>query len=330
MPQAVNFPMPFASACNPDRTAARLRNLHWARKFNLVASEADERRYDAWDITHLTCLWLPRARGPDLDLGIDAIFVGTVLEEAFDDAPDLSPEGVRDACAPLLEILRPEGPPAPSGVLSTALADVWERTCSGSTLEWRQRAARHWRWFIEAFSEEARRRRSPLPQTLEEYLELRRKSGFVHVMTDLTEKANGFEVSERTFWLPGVQRLLVLTADLIDTMNDVCSAEQEAARGDVHNLVLILQSLHGISREDAMARTHDHMRRWCDEFLQIEARLAEHGIQQHLNDLEADTLRHLVLGLKEGIGGHPDWYRDTARYNDRTPQVGQSLPASTP
>jgi hypothetical protein len=314
MPQAVTFPMPFVSACNPDRDAARMRNLDWARTFRLVTSEADERRYHAWDITDLTCRWLPRARGPNLDLGIDSIFMGTVIEEAFDDAPGLSPDDVRDACAPLLEILQPEKGPSPTGILATALADVWERTCRGASLEWRTRAARNWRGYIEAFAEEARRRLSPVPQTRESYLDLRRQSGYVYVMTDLTEKANGFEVSERAMRLPGVQRLLVLTADLIDTMNDVCSAEREAARGDVHNLVLLMKALHGLSHEDAMAEAQDSMRRWCEEFRRIEASLPAACVEHTLTRAETDDLLHLVHGLKEGIGGHPDWYRDTMRY----------------
>jgi pentalenene synthase len=314
MPQAVTFPMPFVSVCNPDRDAARIRNLDWARRFQLVTCEADESRYHAWDITDLTCRWLPRAQGPNLDLSIDSIFMGTVIEEAFDDAPGMSPEDIRGACAPLLAVLQPEKWPAPSGILATALADVWERTCLGASLEWRMRAARNWKGYIEAFAEEARRRLNPVPQTRESYLELRRQSGFVYVMTDLTEKANGFEVSERAIQLPSVRRLLVLTADLIDTMNDVCSAEREAARGDVHNLVLIMQALHGLSREEAMSEAQVCMWRWCEEFSQVEARLPEDCAEHSLTRAETEVLRHLIRGLKEGIGGHPDWYRDTSRY----------------
>ncbi|WP_426734064.1 terpene synthase family protein [Myxococcus faecalis] len=325
---AVNFPMPFVSLCSPDRDAARQRNLEWARRCGLVVSDVDARRYRAWDIADLTARWLPHASGAALDLGLDAIIVATLIEEQFDGAQDLSPERTQDDCDALLAVLQEQGAgPVPEGVLATALADVWKRTCQGASLEWRRRAARHWRCYIEAFPEEAWWRQSDRAQTRDGYLELRRKSGAVYLMTDLTEKANGFETTERARQVPGVRRLLDLTADLIDTMNDVCSVEKELTRGDVHNLVLVLQAERGWSRERALAEAHDDMRRWCKEFLEIEAGLAEVCARHPLSREETNNLLRLTQGLKESIGGHPDWYRVTGRY-DRPVPKGEAAYAS--
>ncbi|MFY1830862.1 terpene synthase family protein [Myxococcus fulvus] len=318
---AVNFPLPFVSLCSPDRDAARQRNFDWARGFGLVANEVDERRYRSWDIADLAARWLPQASGAELDLAVDAIVVGTLIDEQFDGARDLLPAQVRADCETLLAILQVEGrPPPPVGVLAAALADVWTRTCRGASLEWRRRAARHWRWFLEAFPEEARWRQGSVKLTRDSFLALRRKSGLVYMMMDLTEKANGFETTERARQVPGVQRLLDLTADLIDTMNDVCSVEKERARGDVHNLVLVLHAEQGGSREGALVEAHDSMRRWCEEFIQIAAGLPEACARQQLSRAETDNLLRLVQGLEENIGGHPDWYRTTRRYEGVIPR----------
>ncbi|WP_408888424.1 terpene synthase family protein [Myxococcus faecalis] len=325
---AVNFPMPFPSRCSPDRDAARRRNLDWARASGLVTNEIDERRYGSWDIADLAARWLPRASGARLDLAVDAIVVGTLIDEQFDGARDIPPEQVRADCETLLAVLQVEGPPSsPVGVLATALADVWARTCRGASLEWRRRAARHWRWFLEAFPEEARWRQGSVRLTRDRFLALRRKSGLVYMMMDLTEKANGFETTERARQVPGVQQLLDLTADLIDTMNDVCSFEKERARGDVHNLVLVLQSERGGPCEKALAETHDTMRRWCQEFIQLAAGLPEACARQQLSRVETDNLLRLVQGLEENIGGHPDWYRTTRRYEGVIPR-GEAAYAS--
>ncbi|GEN07857.1 germacradienol/geosmin synthase/pentalenene synthase [Myxococcus fulvus] len=328
VPRVVAFPIPFASRCSPDRDAARQRNLDWARASGLVANEVDERRYGSWDIADLAARWLPRASGAELDLAVDAIIVGTLIDEQFDGARDVPPEQVRVDCEALLDVLQVEGrPPSPVGVLATALADVWERTCRGASLEWRRRAARHWRWFIEAFPEEARWRQGSARLTRDRFLELRRKSGLVYMMMDLTEKANGFETTDRARQVPGVQRLLVLTADLVDTMNDVCSVEKELSRGDVHNLVLVQQAEHGGSRERAVAEIHDSMRRWCEEFIQLAAGLPEACAREQLPRAETDNLLRLVQGLEENLGGHPDWYRTTRRYEGLIPR-GEAAYAS--
>ncbi|QSQ14533.1 terpene synthase family protein [Myxococcus landrumensis] len=319
MPRAVNFALPFESACNPDRDAARLRNLTWARRLGLVTNAVDERRYLSWDIADLTARWLPHAAGPELDLGIDAIVVGTLIDEQFDGARELPPDQVSESCDRLLEVLRSGAGYAPSSVLAAALADVWERTCRGASLEWARRAALHWQWFIEAFPKEARWRQGSAHLARDNYLALRRESGLVSMMVDLIEKANGFETTERARQLPNVQRLLILAVDVIDTMNDVCSVDKEVSRGDVHNLVLVLQAEQGLSRAAAMAEAYDCMKRWCDEYVRVAAQLAEDCAQQGLSGVETDAVLRLARGIEAAIGGHPDWYQGTGRYDTRIP-----------
>ncbi|WP_342374827.1 hypothetical protein NVS55_26305 [Myxococcus stipitatus] len=319
MPRAVNFALPFESACSPDRDAARLRNLTWARRLGLVTNAVDEQRYLAWDIADLTARWLPCASGAELDLGIDAIVVGTLIDDQFDGARALSPDQLSECCDMLLDVLRFDERYSPSCVLAAALADVWERQRRGASREWAERAALHWRWFIEAFPKEARWRQGTALLSLDSYLTLRRESGLVSMMVDLIEKANGFETTARARQVPSVQRLLVVAFDIVDTMNDVCSADKELSRGDVHNLVLVLQAEQGLSREAALAEAHDCMRRWCDEYVRIAARLPEDCVQQGLSSEETDAVLRLVRGIEAAIGGHPDWYRSTGRYDTRFP-----------
>ncbi|AGC46585.1 terpene synthase metal-binding domain-containing protein [Myxococcus stipitatus DSM 14675] len=319
MPRAVSFALPFESACSPDRDAARLRNLTWARRLGLVTNEVDEQRYLSWDIADLTARWLPHASGPELDLGIDAIVVGTLIDEQFDGARALPPDQVNECCDLLLDVFRSGEEYSPSCVLAAALSDVWERERRGASHEWARRAALHWQWFIEAFPQEARWRQGAAPMSRDSYLALRRESGLVSMMVDLIEKANGFETTERARQVPSVQRLLVLAVDIIDTMNDVCSADKELARGDVHNLVLVLQAEQKLTRAAAMTEAHDCMKRWCDEYVRVAARLPMDCARLGLSSVEADAVLRLVRGIEAAIGGHPDWYRGTRRYDTRIP-----------
>lgn len=327
---AVNFPMPFVSRCHPDLEAARQRNLEWAREVGLVVNEADARRLLLWDMAGIFAYWLPRASSEGLDLAIDTITVGVFLEEHMEAAIDKPPEFVRDACAEMFAVIEPGGLQAPSTVLSAAFVNLWARLCEGAPLEWRRRVALHWRWFIDAYVEEARWRRSRVPQTLDGYLELRRASGFTHVMVDMSERANGFTLPDRVRDLPNVARIITLTVDIVDVMNDVCSLEKELALGDVHNTILVLQHERGWSQEAAIAESYAMMRRWCDDIIQLQALIPQDCVRHGLSQEETDNLLHFIRALQEGIGGQPDWYRTCGRYenssNPRAVAVGTTSP----
>lgn len=321
MSQAVNLTMPFASLCHPDLEAARLRNLEWARNAGLVLTEVDQHRYLRWDMAGLIARWIPRASAADLDLGIDSISVAVLLDEHFDGDEAPHPDYVEEVCATVFAILEPGGLlSAPSGVIATALADVWARHSRGVSPWWERRSAMHWRWFFEAFIEEARRRKDPVSQSIDSYMELRRKSGFVYPMLDMIEKSGRFETTDRARQVPGARRLILLAIDIVNVMNDVFSIDKEVSRGDVHNFVPLLQDERGLSREEALAEAYDSMNRWSEEFLRVEAGLPAECARQRLSRTETDNLLRLVEGLKEAIGGQPDWYRVTGRYGNVIPK----------
>ncbi|MFY1830860.1 terpene synthase family protein [Myxococcus fulvus] len=322
--------MPFVSLCHPDLEGARQRNLEWARRVGLVVNDADAHRLLLWGMAGLFAHWLPRAPKEGLDLAIDTITIGVFLEDHLEGALDQPPDFVIDACAEMLAVISPGGLREPSSVLSAAFVGLWERLCEGASPEWKRRVTLHWRWFIEAYIEEARRRDGHVHQTVDGYQELRRTSGFVHVMVDLSERANGFALPDKVRNIPSVERIVLLTVDIIDAMNDVCSLEKEIALGDVHNLIFVLRDEQGLSLEQATAETYALMRGWCEDIIQLEARLPEDCVQHQLTAQETEDLLHFVRALKEGIGGHPTWYSGCGRYDNasspRAVAVGTTSP----
>ncbi|MFI6764712.1 terpene synthase family protein [Streptomyces sp. NPDC050355] len=135
-----------------------------------------------------------------------------------------------------------------SGPLVAAFAEVWRRLSQGASAEWIDRTARHWDWYFDAYAEEADNRAHRRIPTVEEHFALRRKSGFVYAMIDLSQKAHGFELPRHAYDDPVLRRMLDITADVVDTLNDVHSVEKEESRGDLHNLVLAIERESGCDR----------------------------------------------------------------------------------
>lgn len=309
----VQFYLPFPSRVSPFKDEAREHNLSWARHHRLVDNPRDESCYRSWDIADLMARWLPDASLPGLDLAVDALSFAALLDDQFDGPLAEQPAHVSDACATLSMVLESDYATVSGSPMADAFADVWSRQCHGTSNEWRERAAQHWRWFLDAFVEEARIRADRISPTREEYLALRRKSGIVYAMLDLTEAAYGFETSPRVRRIPTVQRMLTLTADIVDTINDVYSLDKEKSRGDVHNLVLVIQNEQSCSRQDALAQAHTLVHRWCIDFQACAAELPT-VTHHHLSTHETAQLYRLAAGMRDAMGGFPDWSRLSGRY----------------
>ncbi|MEU9338571.1 hypothetical protein AB0D49_36385 [Streptomyces sp. NPDC048290] len=311
MPQDTVFHLPFTVEVSPDVDGARRRSLDWARRRGLLTHPVDERRFLRWDIAGLMAAWVPRAIGPPLDLAVDAVVVATALDDQFDgplaDRPDL----VAAACRDFTTVIATGGTPPPrAGALVDAFADVWRRLARDASPAWLTRTGRYWWWYVMAYAEEAGNRARRHAPTRAEYFALRRRSGFVHAMLDVSQKAYGFEAPDGLYADASVQRMLLITADVVDTLNDVHSVEKEESRGDPHNLVLVVEREQGGGREAALAEIQRLVHEWCAEFEALERTLRGGGPPGP--DGTATAL--LVDTLRTAMSGYLHWSRACLRY----------------
>ncbi|WP_331751413.1 hypothetical protein OG215_39975 (plasmid) [Streptomyces globisporus] len=307
--------MPFGSRISSDTQRASVENLHWCRRIGLVGNYVDEPSLERWNLSDLTGRWVPEARGDRLDLALDAITVATVIEGYFDGPIGRTPEKIPQIIDPLLKILQCDLPVGRDPLLQ-AFWSVWQRTIIGRSGEWKRRAANNWTGYLHAFQAEAEIRVSGQVQTYDAFLDLRRHSGCVYPMLDLIEASYDFEVSPETYSSLVLQDMMRIVADVVDTMNDLHSVDKEAECGDPHNLVLILEQQEGISRTEAAAAVQSMLKSWCEDFIECEKRL-EDGIDDAADYFltgEKVNIRRFVAGMRDCMGGHPDWYRVTKRY----------------
>jgi hypothetical protein len=324
--QHIEIHMPFPPRISPDADAARRRAVLWARRHGLITGPVDERRFTSWDIAGLMARWAPLVTGPALDMVVDAVNVATILDDQFDGPLADRPDEVARACEDFHAVARATAPgtaPDGAGPLARAFAEVWARLCAGRSAYWQDREGGYWRWYFESYVEETRDRALDRVLPREEYLLQRQKSGLVYPMVGMTESAYGFEASRRTHELPVVLRMFELTADVVDTTNDLYSVEKEETRGDMHNLVTVLAWERGGTSGDHVAEVVALVESWCAEFVTLEQRLGEVCAAAGLSGAETAAAHRLADIMRSSMRGHLDWYAHTDRYASLIP-VGEA------
>ncbi|MFE1905650.1 hypothetical protein ACFW96_18590 [Streptomyces gardneri] len=246
MPIDVDFLLPFPAVdVRPEAVEhARQRGLAWATAHGLIPpTEAATGYFLAMRLADVAAGFAPEADGADLDVMTDVITWTAVCDDFFDGPAGDEPEFAAAAVAALTSVTTATGPcAAPAGVeaLTGATADLWARMRAPMSPEWRTRAGHNWGRFLRSFLAEADARRAGTVPGLADYLALRRETMAMYVYLDAAERAGRYEVPERVLADPAVRRLAELQIDIIAHCNDVHSVEHEEARGDTHNLVLVL------------------------------------------------------------------------------------------
>jgi len=312
------FHIPFPSRISSDAAASQERSIAWARRSGLITSTADEERYRSWDLADLMARWIPEAEGHGLDITVNAVVIATILDDQFDGPLGYAPDAVAQSVSAFLDVLDPHATTGPRGPLDAAFTEIWGHLCAGKTSAWKERCAEHWRWYLNAYTEEAAIRSSRARLGVEEYLLLRYRTGLVPAMTDMIESACGFETSNRSWELPIFRRMLRLACDIIGVLNDVFSLQKEEERGDVHNFVMVLQHARQCTREEAMVSTCGLIHSWCDEFIRNEFDLWQECADR-LTAAETGALRRLVSGMRDYMGSFVEWSTLSGRYTDLVP-----------
>lgn len=318
MPQDIEFHLPFPVHVSPEEDHARTRALAWARHHELITTPSDEHRFTSWDIAGLMARWAPCAVGAGLDLAVNAVNVLTIVDDQLDGSLATRPEEVTGVCGQFRRITHAKDPlraAATAGPLARAYADVLSRLYTGRSSYFRAKTASQWSGFLDACVEETYNRADRHTPSRDEYFITRRRSGVVPPMIGMVEAACNFEVPRRIYELPASRRMVEIVADVVDAINDVHSVEKEEHRGDVHNLVLVIEHETGASRAACLAEIVELVGAWTTEFLSLEG-----DLDQYVTDAADRTVARLFVdALRAIMPGYCDWSATTRRYSDTIP-----------
>ncbi|KUN09904.1 hypothetical protein AQI95_02770 [Streptomyces yokosukanensis] len=210
----------------------------------------------------------------------------------------------------------------PAGALATAdptpraFADLLVRTRRHFSDAWWQRYTQHWTDVIDVNDREFTNRRIGHIETIEDFLDMRRRSVGMFVWADLIELASRTELPQHLYCSAPYQACIIAVADYCACCNDLHSLAKERAVNDPHNIITVISRARGCSQEDAVHAALQRMTGAVEDYLQAEQALASRAVDDSgLDEQTRHGLRRCLLSMRDWIANMDGWHRNSARYH---------------
>ncbi len=271
-------------------------------------------RIASWKVHELASGWFPQADDEHLMIGASFFCFRLLLDDAVDDTSlGRNPEAMKPVMERLDAVLqRPRG--QYDEQFSRGFADILQRAERGMTAEGYNAFHGACAAMLGAFLWEASNRAIDWAPDESAYTMLRPNAsgataafGLVTTLQDLglaTEQVDG-ELST----------LLTHAGRIVCWVNDLLSYEKETARGDVHNLLIVLQRRRGLSQDEALWRAVEITNREVACFASAERMLRRKA------GLGFPTF---IAGVHCALSSSLDWTYTSARYTRGAEAVERS------
>jgi hypothetical protein len=316
---------PFPAALHPGAREIDDHLLEWARGWDLVRGPEAARRFHAAGFGRFAASVYPRARR----LALVAEWQGHnwLVDDQLDEGTEAAPEDRIRLARRLLDQLTPDlSPRRPTGPLTAALGDLWQRTARPFSRAWRERYVAHYRDFLACTVLPAARPAAAGGRELTPYVRRRRLNSGCEMSFDLIEPANETEVPAVMAGSDVYRSVRLAANDVVSWTNDVFSVRKENARGDADHLAAVLRAASGGGWDDAVARATamvaDLTRDFTEACQDLRAVLPVFA----LTPAETATVEESLDDLATWISGSLEWHRWSPRYRE----VAATAPGSTP
>lgn len=316
---------PFPAAVNPreplvaQHLATRAQQVSTADRE--LAAELRKARFE-----RLISRMYPTAE-PRALCGIADIVVWTFL---LDDHLDLhrtghTPGHVDHVQADIEAVLEQHDTTNHQGLLDGWLASTL-RSLEAPDDAWRTRLVEHLRAFTVSQCTEARAHAFGIMPSVAEYLLQRRETSGWSVLVDLLELQPGTALPNSLRSANTTERMSTYAGEAASAINDILSLPKELARGEHHNLVLLIQHHDACTLPNAVDRVHTYITERTSEYLKSRTKFHDHAA--YSSSHMYSTGERFTTGLEHLIRGSYDWSIDTGRYAAREVEAEPTITQS--
>ncbi len=301
---------PFGSAINEHAQEVHVETVEWMRSWGLITNgEAYEEALEG-RLGWLAGYFHPTATREKLRL-ISDWYAWMFLRDDLIDDPNYfrRPERLAALDTRFLEILRGAEPSMKDAGLAAAIADLRGRLRPQVPAAlWMRRFARSIKEHFEATLWESINRAQGIVPDLATYNRMRPITGGMHVDADFIEIATGVYLPPEVHGHRVVSSMTRLSNLSVCWTNDFFSLQKELSRGDVHNIVLVIQNEGDLSLEEAIKAAVEMNEEGIHSFMELEKDLPSFGPAIDGN------LAQYVSVLRARMSGNLDWSIESARY----------------
>ncbi|GAA4996716.1 hypothetical protein GCM10025734_28670 [Kitasatospora paranensis] len=317
------FELPYRTRLNPHLDTARRNLLGWAdrvRMMDAVPGVWNAEKLADYDLALCAAGIHPDGTPEELDLAAAWLAWGTYGDDYYPVVHGATRDlaGAKGCNDRLLEFMPLDGAATavPLTGLERGLADLWERTTATMDDIGRRRFRASVEKMLESWLWELlNQAQNRIPDPVD-YLEMRRFTFGSDLTMGLSRIGHGRRVPDEVHRSGPVQALENSASDYAMLMNDVFSYQKEVEyEGEVHNLVLVVQSFFDCDHPTALGIVHDLMNSRLSQFQHV----AANELPLLYDDFELDaearaTLDGYVVELQDWMAGILTWHRGCRRY----------------
>ncbi|GAB3654376.1 hypothetical protein GCM10027589_13040 [Actinocorallia lasiicapitis] len=322
-----DFVMPLpAQRLAPGMRAAEHDMWLWLRRHRMDGNEAMREHLNRTRPAYTSACYYPDADSTRLRDINRLVTFDFLVDDVLDDAITTHDQGtVERIIAELVGVTL--GRAEPASRAGHALSDAKRLLTEGRSPGWKAALDEVHAGWLRTYPAEAALVRAGGRMTPGDYLRHRRWSVNEFTYLHLQEYALGVDLPAAVRDLPAMRQARARASEWIGVYNDVFSAEKEDAIGYPHNLVVLVRTAHGCTRESALATANDVLSGLLEQFLaacsavpaQVEA------VVPRDSQVFADAMR-VVNGYRQVVRGNFDYHFGSPRYN----AVPGYLPAGAP
>jgi hypothetical protein len=302
-----NFPFPPSAPASWSAQAGE-HTRRWVDATGLVRSQTSATHFERIDTGRLTGWVHPEALPDRRDTIADWFSWLFIFDDQCDEGTAGRDPALLSGTVRAVEAVLDGSCPDAAGPLPAAMADVCARIRAAAPAAWWQRFSWHVREYLHACLREAANRARGQTPAPAEYPRGRREGGAILPCLDVAEFAVSRYLDDNLYWLPAYQAAREAAADIICWTDDLATVAKEHARGDVHNLVIVLAEHHGLTWAQATTQASGLLHRRIADYLATEQAILQSQPPQAI-DTNLRSLRHWMRG-------HLDWGVETSRYRE--------------
>lgn len=240
---------PFPKMINPYYAEVTQESIEWIEEFR-VFSGKNENKFRRINAGLLAAFAYPHHSRAHLRVACDLMNVLFAVDDVSDVLDGYEAQSLAERILAILkdDEFRNPGPDHPATNLHQNFFAAVRKASTPTAFRW---FSKDYERYMQAMVNEAKdREHLVIRQSIEEYLALRRFTGAIKPSFDMIMLP--LNIPDEILEDPRIVDLEFMAIDMVAVANDVVSFNVEQARGDIHNLAIVLMNAHSLGVQDAM------------------------------------------------------------------------------
>ncbi|MGR9086018.1 MAG: terpene synthase family protein [Gammaproteobacteria bacterium] len=299
---------PIPSAVNPYAEIVDNHTLAWAKKFNLLPNEDDFEHLRKSKFGWLVARAYPNAPLEELKIVTDWNTWLFIRDDQCDESGlGRNPTRLARVQTEMLEILNGREPTPYEPALSQALYDIRNRLLQKMSPAWMGRFVYSVIEYFDSCEWEARNRAGGVIPDTAAYIQMRPYTGALFTVIELIDLTENIYLPLHVRKNEILQRLALMSINVVCWSNDIISFAKESRHHDVHNLVAtLLPSQRSLQKAIALAAEMTNAE--IAAFIELQKQ-----IPSFTPEIDAELGRYIAV-LRSWMRGNLDWSYESGRY----------------